>query len=196
MRMGLMRMWILPLLTALWTCGADDTVARQQSEMESMEVADAVVTREELVDVFHCGGNEGGVQAPLPVAWSLVPNTNGSLAMIMEHLPDADNQSEVKAYLLRYDTPANIISIAHGVGDDGPWLVRTDKDGRMVSYTSPCSPSADIHEYTITVFALSETPSSLPTGSSLEVDYQTLIEAIETVDILDFETLTFKAINE
>jgi hypothetical protein len=37
----------------------------------------------------------------------------------------------------------------------------------------------------MTIYALSETPSSLPTENSLTVDYDTLMEAIQTVTLLD-----------
>ena len=37
----------------------------------------------------------------------------------------------------------------------------------------------------MTIYALSETPSSLPTENSLTVDYDTLMEAIQTVTLFD-----------
>jgi len=37
----------------------------------------------------------------------------------------------------------------------------------------------------MTIYALSETPSILPTENSLTVDYDTLMEAIRTVTLLD-----------
>jgi hypothetical protein len=39
--------------------------------------------------------------------------------------------------------------------------------------------------YFMTIYALSETPSSLPSENSLTVDYDTLIEAIGTVTLID-----------
>ena len=51
-----------------------------------------------------------------------------------------------------------------GTADDGLWYIGSNKDGTAISYTSPCSPDAATHEYTITIYALSATPASLPTA--------------------------------
>jgi phosphatidylethanolamine-binding protein (PEBP) family uncharacterized protein len=67
----------------------------------------------------------------------------------------------------------------------------SDKDGTRPSYTSPCSQSTGTHQYTITIYALSETPSSLPQSSSVEVTYTVLLVAIELVAELGRTTLTF-----
>jgi phosphatidylethanolamine-binding protein (PEBP) family uncharacterized protein len=70
-----------------------------------------------------------------------------------------------------------------------------NKDGNAISYTSPCSPSAGSHEYTITVYALSETPTSLPTESSLTVDYDVMMAAIASVTTVGTAELTFNDVN-
>ena len=68
-----------------------------------------------------------------------------------------------------------------------------NKDGVQISYTSPCNPSTNYSTYYITIYALSETPSSLPTADSLLVDYDALIEAIETVTLIDKVELEYLA---
>ena len=71
----------------------------------------------------------------------------------------------------------------------------SDKDGRTVSYTSPCSQSAGAHEYTITIYALSQTPASLPKANSIEVTRDVLLEAIATVTVVDQGSLAFSDVN-
>jgi len=93
-------------------------------------------------------------------------------------------------YLLR----ALLTEIDHGEADDGPWLMGANKDGNAISYTSPCSPSSGTHKYTISLYALSETPPSLPSVSSLDVDYTILKSAIESVNVIATATLTFNDI--
>lgn len=195
-RTSLNSVLLLITLVTLGACSADDVGEGQSTTIANLEVTSAAVSSGELLEAFKCEEKVDGAEASIPVAWSVVPETAGSVAVIMHHYPNADDESEVNSYLLLWDIPAEITSIAHGAGDDGPWLMGADKDGRTISYTSPCSPSAGIHEYTITVYALSETPASLPTESTAEVDYWTLKEAIETVEILGTGTLTFNDINE
>ena len=60
-----------------------------------------------------------------------------------------------------------------------------NKNGAGISYTSSCNPSGNFSNYYMTIYALSETPSSLPTQNSLTIDYDTLMEAIRTVTLLD-----------
>ena len=79
----------------------------------------------------------------------------------------------------------DVTEIAYGAADDGDWFMGPNKDGAGISYTSPCNPSGNFSTYYMTIYALSETPSSLPTENSLTVDYDTLMEAIQTVTLFD-----------
>ncbi len=146
----------------------------------------------ELLEAYKCEATEDSI----PLAWSNVPESAGALAVIMHHYPHADDTSEVNSYLLLWDIDPSVSAIPHGEADDGDWFMGANKDGAAISYTSPCSPSAGSHEYTITLYALSETPSSLPTESSLAVDYDILKDAIDTVNVIDTATLTFDDVNE
>ena len=67
----------------------------------------------------------------------------------------------------------------------------SNKDGNAISYTSPCSRGPGKHEYTIALFALSETPKSLPKSNALDVDLSTFMKAISEENIIDKTTLTF-----
>jgi hypothetical protein len=66
-----------------------------------------------------------------------------------------------------------------------------NKDGAAISYTSPCSRGSGEHEYTITLYALAETPPALPRHSSLDVTHEVLTKAISSVTVLGTATLTF-----
>ena len=92
---------------------------------------------------------------------------------------------ETNSYLTLWGIGPDVTEIAYGAADDGDWFMGPNKDGAGISYTSPCNPSGNFSTYYMTIYALSETPSSLPTENSLTVDYDTLMEAIQTVTLLD-----------
>jgi phosphatidylethanolamine-binding protein (PEBP) family uncharacterized protein len=147
-----------------------------------------------LLGDFKCERKaDDGTKASIPLAWSGVPEGTGSLAISMHHFPNANDTDPSKAnqYLLLWGIDPSVTEIAHGAADDGAWFMGSDKDGTRPSYTSPCSQSTGTHEYTITIYALSETPSSLPQASSVEVTYTVLLAALESVVELGRTTLTF-----
>ena len=147
-----------------------------------------------LLADFKCERKaDDGTEASIPLAWSGVPEGTGSLAISMHHYPNANDTDPSKAnqYLLLWGIDPSVTEIAHGAADDGAWFMGSDKDGTRPSYTSPCSQSTGTHQYTITIYALSETPSSLPQSSSVEVTYTVLLAAIESVAELGRTTLTF-----
>jgi hypothetical protein len=109
----------------------------------------------------------------------------------MHHYPDPKDKTKVSSYLLRWGIDPGVTEIPHGAADDGPWFMGANKDGAAVSYTSPCSKGAGTHEHTITLYALSETPPSLPRQSSVDVTYEVLKQALDTVIIIDTASLTF-----
>jgi phosphatidylethanolamine-binding protein (PEBP) family uncharacterized protein len=145
----------------------------------------------QLLPDYRCERKLNGVEDSIPLSWSNVPDGAGSLAVVMHHHPDPADTSKVNAYLLLWGIDPSVTGIPHGGADDGEWFVGANKDGTTVSYTSPCSPSPGPHEYTITVYALSETPSTLPRRSTADVSYDVLTRAIATVTTLDTATLTF-----
>lgn len=149
----------------------------------------------ELLDEFKCESKVNDIEASIPLAWSNVPDAAGSLAITMHHYPNPDDTSNPNAYLLLWAIDPSVTQIAHGAADDGPWYLGSNKDGTAISYTSPCSPSAGSHEYTLTLYALSETPSTLPAVNSLGVTYDVLTAAIATVTTVDTATLTFDDVN-
>ncbi|MCP4596416.1 DUF1566 domain-containing protein, partial [Neptuniibacter sp.] len=126
-------------------------------------LSSSAVSDGELLDAYKCEEKVDGVEASIPLSWSNIPDSTGSLAVIMHHYPNPEDTSNANSYLLLWDIDPSITEIAYGEADDGSWFMGANKDGNAISYTSPCSPSAGSHEYTITLYALSQTPASLPT---------------------------------
>ncbi|MDM8518933.1 hypothetical protein QUF64_02720 [Anaerolineales bacterium HSG6] len=182
-----------PTVTA--TATGDSATATPDATTD-FTLTSIAVSDGELLDTYKCEEKVDGVEKSIPLAWSNVPSSTGSLAVIMHHYPHADDTSQVNSYLLLWAIDPSVTEIPHGEADDGDWFMGANKDGAGVSYSSPCSPSAGVHEYTITLYALSERPSSLPTQSTIDVDYYTLIEAIGTVNIEGTAVLTFNDVNE
>ena len=127
------------------------------------------------------------------LAWTGVPEGTESLAITMHHFPNSNDTDLAKAnqYLLLWGIDPSVSEIAHGAADDGAWFMGSDKDGTRASYTSPCSQSTGTHAYTITIYALAETPASLPQESTVEVSLTVLQAAIESVTELGRTTLNF-----
>lgn len=165
---------------------------------DSFVVTSAGIVDGLLLDEFKCEEKENDIENSLPLAWSGIPDGTGSIAITIHHFPNTENTDEdPNQYLLLWGIDPSVTEIGYGEADDGPWFIGQNKDGTAISYTSPCSPSdaTGSKEYTITVYALSETPSTLPNVSSINVDYATLTTAIETVTVLGTTTLTFEDAN-
>lgn len=174
--------------------GGDDIVDTPGFAVTSAAIADGV-----LLDDFKCERKaDDGTESSIPLAWSGIPEGTGSLAITMHHFPNANDTdlSRANQYLILWGIDASVSQIVHGTADDGPWFMGSDKDGTTTSYTSPCSPSTGTHEYTITVYALSETPASLPQQSSVDVTLTVVTEAIQSVTEVGRTTLTFNDVTE
>ncbi len=179
----------------LMGCGNDnDSITDPDSS--DFTLTSVAVANGELLEEYKCEEKVDGIEDSIPLSWTNVPSEAGSLAIIMHHFPDPNDTAQVNSYLLLWGIDPTVTEIPHGGADDGNWYMGSDKDGGAVSYTSPCSPSAGIHEYTITIYALSETPPGLPDSSTVEVTYSVLKSAIETVTTIDTAVLTFNDVNE
>jgi len=144
-----------------------------------------------LLDAYRCEMKDAnGSSDSLPLAWTGVPDDTGSLAITMHHHPMGSTMNP-SSYVSLWNIDPSVTAINHGAADDGPWFMGANKDGLGIGYTSPCSPSGGGHEYTITLYALSETPPSLPDESALDVGYSELVAAFETVTVLETATLVF-----
>ncbi len=181
------------LIVFLFSCKKDndDEIITSDFTITSIAVENGL-----LLDSYKCEEKIDGVEKSIPLAWSNVPEGTGSFAIIMHHYPNSADLTGVNSYLLLWGISPYVTEIGHGMADDGPWFMGANKDGAVVSYSSPCSPSAGTHEYTITIYALSETPASLPQESTVNVTYSVLKSAIETVTVIGTASLTFNDVTE
>lgn len=144
-----------------------------------------------LLDDYKCEEKVNDVENSIPLSWENVPEGTKSLAVVMYHYPKKDDRTEINCYLLLWDIDPEITGIPYKMASKGNWFMGANKDGTAISYTSPCSRGKGKHEYTLALYALSETPSSLPKKHSLNVDYNVFMIALATVKIIDRTTLTF-----
>lgn len=161
------------------------------SRSKTMTLSSTGIQDGVLLEAFRCETkNSDGNSDSLPLAWAGIPEGTAALAVTMHHYPmgSTDNPS---SYFSLWNIDPSVTAIAHGAAADGPWYMGANKDGTGIGYTSPCSPSGAGHVYTITVYALSETPASLPTESSLDVGYSELVAAFKTVTVIATSTLVF-----
>ena len=183
---------VIFVLTAACNQGTVDPVDTGAFVITSEAVADG-----ELLEAFKCEQKVNDMENSIPLAWANVPDGTSSLAVVMYHYPNPDRTDEVpNTYLFLWNIDASVTEIPYGEADQGPWYMGPNKDGTAISYTSPCSPIAGTHEYTIRLYALSETPATLPTQSTLDMDYQTLLDAVATVTVLGRAELTFNDVTE
>ncbi len=184
--------FLLIILPVLFSCGSEDD---STPELGEFTLASIAISNGELLDAYKCETKTNDIENSIPLSWENVPEGTGALALIMHHFPNPNDQTQANSYLLLWNIDPSVTEIPYGTADDGAWYMGANKDGTAISYTSPCSPSAGTHEYTITLYALSSTPASLPSQSSVSVDYATLKAAIATVSTIDIAELTFNDVN-
>mgnify|MGYP006865031683 CR=1 FL=1 len=66
------------------------------------------ISGRELLDSYKCEAKVDGVEASIPLTWSNIPTSAGSI---------------VNSYLLPWDIDPTVTSIAYGTADDGPWYM-------------------------------------------------------------------------
>ena len=189
-------LYILIATSFLISCSDDETdeliIETETEEALEFTLSSAAIADGVLLDEFKCESKTDGIENSIPLSWSNVPEGTGSLAVIMHHYPNVeDSETSPNTYLILWGIDPLVTEISYGEADNGGWFMGPNKDGNALSYTSPCSPSTGTHEYTITLYALSETPETLPTISSLDVDYDVLATAIETVTLVQATKLVF-----
>ena len=149
------------------------------------------VVNGELLDDYKCEKKVSDVENSIPLSWSNVPKGTNSLAIVMYHYPKKDDKTEVNSYLLLWGIDSSVTDIPYKMANNPNWVMGSNKDGTAISYTSPCSQGPGEHKYTIALFALKETPKSLPKENSIKVDYTAFMEAISEVTVIDRTTLIF-----
>lgn len=184
----LILLMLLGTLLIFSSCKKDDST--------DFAITSTAIENGVLLDAYKCEDKVNDIENSIPLAWANVPDGTKSLAIMMYHFPNANDLTNANSYLLLWGIDPSVTEIAYGAADDGAWYMGGNKDGTAISYTSPCSPSAGTHDYTITIYALAETPSSLPTSSSLSVNYTTLKNAINSVTIIGEASLDFQDITQ
>lgn len=175
--------------------GTTTTEVFQGTSPEFSATSIAVANGELLAD-YKCETKTNDIEKSIPISWSNIPEGTKKLAVTMHHYPNPNDTTQANSYLALWDIDPTVTSIPYGGAGDGNWFIGSNKDGTAISYTSPCSPSAAVHEYVITVYALSETPASLPTQDSLNVDFDAIVSSLSTVNVLGKATLTFNDVTK
>ena len=137
-----------------------------------------------LLSDYQCEEKVNGVEKSIPISWANVPEGTGALAISI-HAFTNTAVVETNSYLTLWNIDPSITEIAYGQANNGAWYMGPNKDGVGISYSSPCNPSGNSSTYYMTIYALSETQSSLPSENSLTADYTVLKEAIESVTLID-----------
>jgi phosphatidylethanolamine-binding protein (PEBP) family uncharacterized protein len=151
----------------------------------------AINSEGEILDAFKCEEKINGVEKSIPIAWSNIPDGTGSIAISIHGSP---NPNETNSYLTLWNIDPSVTEITYGEANNGLWYMGPNKDGASISYSSPCSPSAGSNTYYMTIYALSETPSSLPESNSLTVNYSVLLESLSEVTIVDQVILQYVSV--
>jgi len=86
--------------------------------LSSIAISDGKIS-----DSYKCEDKVDGVEDSIPLSWSNVPDSTGSLAVIMHSYPHPDDTSSVNSYLLLWDIGPSVTGMVHGEADDGSWCV-------------------------------------------------------------------------
>lgn len=160
------------------------------------EINSLAIEHGELIDAYKCEKKINNKEKSIPLSWSNIPEGTKSLAILMYHYPNPNDKTNSNSYLLLWGIDPTVQQIAYGEADSGAWYMGQNKDGNAISYTSPCSQGKGIHEYIISIFALTDFPELLPEENSLNINFDLFMTAIENVKILGRADLVFKAITE
>ncbi|MGL1893919.1 MAG: YbhB/YbcL family Raf kinase inhibitor-like protein [Spirochaetaceae bacterium] len=153
------------------------------------------IKNRELLEKYKCEEKVDGIEKSIPLNWDNIPKGTKSLAIVMYHYPNKEDKTGVNSYLLLWGIDPTTKKISYGEASSGNRFMGQNKDGRVISYTSPCSPSAGSHEYVITIFALAKFPSPLPKKSSIDIDFDQFMTAIEANEILGKAEIIFNDVN-
>ncbi|MDN3667273.1 YbhB/YbcL family Raf kinase inhibitor-like protein [Algibacter miyuki] len=188
---------VLLLVTCFMSCKNNDKAITKVNHDDyktihsNFKLSSTAIENGVLLDAYKCEEKVNDVENSIPLSWKNVPDGTKSLAIVMYHYPKKDDKSEINSYLLLWDIDPKTTEIPYKMASKGDWFMGGNKDGTAISYTSPCSRGKGKHEYTIALYALSETPATLPEKHSLNVDYNAFMNALATVNIIDRTTLTF-----
>ena len=175
--------------TGTTTTTPTPTVSASGFKLTSTAVVNGV-----LLNAFKCEKKVNGIENSIPLAWENAPAKATSFAITMIHYPNSSDSTKYSSYLLLWGIDKTVNKILYAEANKGPWFMGVNKDGNNISYTSPCSAGAGTQQYILTIYALSETPATLPTKSTTAVTYEVLTKAIPTVTVLDKTKLIFNSV--
>lgn len=172
----------------------DSTGFSATSDKSDFTLTSSAINSEgKILDAFKCEEKVNGIEKSIPIAWSNIPEGTGSIAISIHGFPNAN---ETNSYLTLWNINPSVTEIQYGEANSGEWFMGPNKDGGKISYSSPCSPSGGTSTYYMTIYALSETPSSLPEGDSLTVNYSVLLESLSEVTIIDQVVLEYLSVTD
>ena len=120
---------------------------------------------------FTCDGQS---QSP-SLAWTRGPTGTVGYAIAMHHIP---GPGDTHWYWVVYNIPSTTTKVL--AGGPAPGTVGTNSVNNQLAYAPPCSKGPGIKVYTLTVYALSASPS-FPSGTSVSRDV--LLEAIKPITL-------------
>jgi len=117
--------------------------------------------------------------------WSNAPTGTNSYAITMHHLPPTYPTEDKHVYLVLYNIPSAVTSLTNNSKSIGSFGINTvDKKN---TYSPPCSQGPGSKVYTLTLYALSASPSI--SASSSQVTMDILLAGIRN-KILDSTVMT------
>ena len=164
------------------------------TSINGFKLTSTAIVNGALLEAFKCEKKVNGIENSIPLAWENAPAKTASFAITMIHYPNSADSTKYNSYLLLWGIDKSVDKILYAEANKGPWFMGVNKDGNNISYTSPCSAGAGTHQYILTIYALSETPATLPTKSTTAVTYEVLKKAISTVTVLDKTSLIFNSV--
>jgi phosphatidylethanolamine-binding protein (PEBP) family uncharacterized protein len=158
--------------------GGDDRPARDEAPAVSEKRAPNAFP-------FRCTGLGGdglldakytcdGESLSPPFEWGDLPKGTKSLALVMHHMAPGNDEH---VYIVNWNIPASAKSLAAGKRV-GTWGVNTVN--RRAEYAPPCSQGPGTKIYTVTLYALRESPKLAGDGATTRAD---LLAAIKDITL-------------
>lgn len=157
MTKGLVWLISLGFIVLLVGCkGSDATPASEGGMDMTIQITSTAFSEgDKIPRIYTC--DEQNVSPPL--AWTGVPSTTVSLALIMD---DPDAPSGTWVHWVLYNLPPDLTGLEQGkigIGTDGT------NDSRRLGYAGPCPPRGSPHRYYIKIYAL-DTRLDLKSGAT------------------------------
>lgn len=184
---------VMLLSLGIFSCKKSSTPVTPQV-VTAFTLTSPAVVNGLLLNAYKCEPKVSGVEKSIPMAWANPPANTNAYAITMIHYPNANDSSIISSYMELWGIDKSVTGIGYGLANNGPWYMGPNKDLNVISYTSPCSAGTGTHRYTITIYALSATPASLPKQNSMSVTYSVLKNSLSTVTILGKTSLVFDSV--